>query len=314
MLGDPGAAATEWRRAPGVRPLTLSPRQRADGDRGAHALARVPGKPDSPRATHCFPEWRLKESLQRVATAPGPGARRSRAQASHSGLLPLAFFFPLIYPPTLVHAASRASRLRGRKINSDKLICMGKNRNGLAPTQPAKVCAAACSVPLRPPGGSLYRTAGAPEGEPVGVSLQRLGPGPAQVPSSGVALCAFVCPRFLSPPSYTHRPWFTPPAAPAGSGVGKKVPTNPFVWGKIEMDSRPPGPSPGSHAPRELGAASSRDLPYKTTYPILRPAPYNPPCRISLPYKTTYPTLNDPACPRLDTGWARGGSLRQRTY
>lgn len=247
MLGDPGAAATEWRRAPGVRPLTLSPRQRADGDRGAHALAvsdgmgrvrepslplapfaqRVPGKPDSPRATHCFPEGRLKESLQRVATAPGPGARRSRAQASHSGLLPLTFFFPLIYPPTLVHAASRASRLRGRKINSDKPICMGKNRNGLAATKPIS---------------RLARAEGTWRREQPRPTLQNDQP-------------------------YTS----TCPVQPIS-------------------------------------------LPCKTTYPILRPALYNLPCRISPPYKTTYPTLNDPAYPRLHTAWARGGSLQQRTY
>lgn len=66
---------------------------------------------------------------------------------------------------------------------------------------------------------------------------------------------------FFFPPSYTHRPWFTPPAAPARSLAGVRRPTNDFVCVLVEIDSRPPKPSPGSHMPRGLGRVGDSDLP-----------------------------------------------------
>ena len=83
-------------------------------------------------------------------------------------------------------------------------------------------------------------------------------------------------PSFSFPPSYTHRPWFTRSAAPTRSGVRAEIPTKSFVWGKFQIDSRPPNPSPGSHTSRGLGRERPRpaprfDLPYSSTYPILGP-------------------------------------------
>jgi hypothetical protein len=66
---------------------------------------------------------------------------------------------------------------------------------------------------------------------------------------------------FFFPPSYTHRPWFTRPAAPARSWAGVRKPTNDFVCVLVEIDSRPPNPSPGSHMPRGLGRVGDFDPP-----------------------------------------------------
>ena len=45
--------------------------------------------------------------------------------------LELFFFFPLIYPPTLVQWGARANRFRGRNPNPEKLFCMGNFKNRL---------------------------------------------------------------------------------------------------------------------------------------------------------------------------------------
>lgn len=65
------------------------------------------------------------------------------------------------------------------------------------------------------------------------------------------------------------------------------------------MDSRPPNPSPGLHAPRELGAASSRGLPYKTTYPTLRPAPIQPALQNQPTLQDDLPYAKRPSLPSL---------------
>jgi hypothetical protein len=80
-------------------------------------------------------------------------------------------------------------------------------------------------------------------------------------------------PLFFFPPSYTHRPWFTPPAAPARSWAVVQKPTNDFVCVLVEIDSRPPKPSPGSHMPWGLHRVGDLrpdfDLPY-TRPPVLK--------------------------------------------
>jgi hypothetical protein len=64
------------------------------------------------------------------------GALRGPAAAA-AALTPTPIhFFPLIYPPTLVHVVSCAKWFRGRRINPDKVICMGKISNRLAATKP----------------------------------------------------------------------------------------------------------------------------------------------------------------------------------
>jgi hypothetical protein len=86
-------------------------------------------------------------------------------------------------------------------------------------------------------------------------------------PEAGRAISGashLAAPLSFSSPSYTHRPWFTRPAAPRRSGAAGRIPRNDFVWGSLEMGSRPPKPSPGSHMPRGLGR--ERLVP---TYPTL---------------------------------------------
>lgn len=88
-----------------------------------------------------------------------------------------------------------------------------------------------------------------------------------------LAAAGFAAPLSLSlsfsSPSYTHRPWFTRPAAQRRSGAAGRIPRNDFVWGSLEIDSRPPDPSPGSHMPRCLGRAHVRSAYPIAAYPIV---------------------------------------------
>jgi hypothetical protein len=93
---------------------------------------------------------------------------------------------------------------------------------------------------------------------------------PGRTISSASHLAA---PLSFSSPSYTHRPWFTRPAAQRRSWAAGRIPTNDLVWGSLEIGSRPPKPSPGSHMPRGLGR--ERLVPtYPTLVPAHRPALY----------------------------------------
>ena len=126
----------------------------------------------------------------------------------------------------------------------------------------------------RPAGRRGKRRAGAPKAPPLdSFPLARL--------------------SFLSP-SYTHRPWFTPPAAPRGSRVGGGIPRNDFVWEILEIGSRPPNPSPGSHRIWGLGRERSRARPTSggaCRRPALSPAC---PCRGPTYPIATYPIATYP--------------------
>jgi hypothetical protein len=115
----------------------------------------------------------------------------------------------------------------------------------------------------------------------------------------------------FSSPSYTHRPWFTTPAAQRPSRAGFRIPRNDFVWGLVEMCSRPPNPSPGSHRMWGLGRVPAHgptlhlscplraDLHYVRTYPIVSyPTATYP---IAAYPTVTYPIVTHPALVSLDT-------------
>jgi hypothetical protein len=60
------------------------------------------------------------------------------------------FFFPLIYPPTLVQWGARAKCLRCHPTNPDKLFCMGNFKNRLTVTKPISRFAHAAAAWPRP--------------------------------------------------------------------------------------------------------------------------------------------------------------------
>jgi hypothetical protein len=112
---------------------------------------------------------------------------------------------------------------------------------------------------------------------------------------------------FFLPPSYTHRPWFTRPAPPARSRAVVQKPTNDSVCVLVEIDSRPPEPSPGSHMPGALGRDPRFRPTLQPTCPTKKPTcPYQ---KVDLPYRNVDLPYSRRALPR-----SRPAPTKKSTY